>query len=626
LGKGGAVLAVLLTMRCLQGCGGPDDPKATATGPDSWSEADAADGPRLSEQIADLEHDPIIELARTPWKGDLDGMIERRMVRVLVVPSRTHYWVELGRHSGIEFELVKAFETWLGRKNRHLKKYLRPQVVFIPTTTDHLIPDLLAGRGDIAAAMLTITPERSRKVAFSAPYARDVREVVVTGPQAPPLESLEDLSGQEIYVRKSSSYWAHLEAFNRRLMKAGGPPAQLVPLPEFLADNDVLEMVNAGLIGITVVDLYEARIWRQAFTDITVHEEMPLNEGGQLAWMIRKKNPKLSAALDDFMRTHRQGTVFGNSVARKYVGSEKFVARATSGKEAAKLRELRGIFEKYAEQYSVDWILMAAQGYQESRLEQGARSPVGAVGVMQVMPATARSLGVGDVRELDSNIHAGVKYSRQLMDQYFEDEAIDELNKGIFVLAAYNAGPARIESLRNAAAGRGLDPNVWFGNVEVIAAERMGSETVTYVSNTFKYYIAFKFMVQHVDEGNRFKERLRDAVPKDGWLRGVGRRPGSGKASTLCSDQWSADQQPSRFCRRGAALRAGVAGEAISGSAGSSVGRTDWPSTLVPGVPPKNRAIDAVPSKRARSSASASSASVGKSTSSCHPYSPPSSV
>jgi membrane-bound lytic murein transglycosylase MltF len=152
------------------------------------------------------------------------------------------------------------------------------------------------------------------------------------------------------------------------------------------------------------------------------------------------------------------------------------------------------LFKKYGAQYEMDYLLMAAQGYQESTLDQGVKSPVGAIGVMQVMPATGKELKVGDINKVEPNIHAGVKYMRFMIDQYFKDEPIDDLNKGLMAFAAYNAGPGRLRQLRREAEKRGLNPNVWFGNVERIASERIGRETVTYVSNIYKYYVAYKLL------------------------------------------------------------------------------------------------------------------------------------
>jgi len=495
------IYALLIAALAFAGCGGRDDAAGSGGDGSSWP---AEHTPYSAEEVA--AGDALIEFAREPWNGDLGGMLERRMIRVLVVPSRTHYWLELGKHSGIEYELTQAFEQWLQKQHRGLGRHERPRFVYIPTTVDRIIPELLAGRGDIGAAMLTRTPERSREIDFSAPYASGVREVVVTGPGSAPFTSLGDLAGQKVFVRRSSSYWTHLEALNESFRKSKQAQIDLVAVPEVLSDDEILEMVNAGMVPATVVDLYEARIWRKAFTDLVVHEDMPVNEDGELAWMIRKGSPELAAALSEFMETHRHGTSFGNTVERKYVGSAAFVKRATSQENAARLQELRTLFEKYAEQYSLDWVLLAAQAFQESRFDQRARSPAGAVGIMQLMPATARPLGVGDISKVESNIHAGAKYSRQLRDQYFSDQGIDELNKGLFTVAAYNAGPTRIEKLRKLTGERGLDPNVWFDNVEVLAAEKIGAETVGYVANIFKYYVGLKLALRQVEAGYRLRE------------------------------------------------------------------------------------------------------------------------
>ena len=151
---------------------------------------------------------------------------------------------------------------------------------------------------------------------------------------------------------------------------------------------------------------------------------------------------------------------------------------------------------------------MAAQGYQESRLDQNAKSPVGAVGVMQVMPSTARdkNVGIPNIEEIDANIHAGTKYLRFMTDRYFDDPDIDTLNRGLFSFAAYNAGPAKVSKLRKEAAKMGLDPNVWFRNVEIVAAKRIGRETVQYVSNIFKYYLAYRYISEQNNSKNKSQQ------------------------------------------------------------------------------------------------------------------------
>ena len=243
-----------------------------------------------------------------------------------------------------------------------------------------------------------------------------------------------------------------------------------------------------------VVQDYLAEFWKKVFTNLTVHDTVAVRTGASLAVAIRKESPRLKAELDAFLSKFGVGTAFGNILAKRYLESTAFVTQAASEAERKKFLELAALFKKYGEQYQMDYLLMAAQGYQESRLDNNAKSAVGAVGVMQVMPATGKELKVGDIRQVEPNVHAGVKYMRFMIDQYFKDEPMDDLNKGLFAFASYNAGPARVRKLRAEAQKRGLDPNVWFGNVEQIASERIGRETVTYVSNIYKYYVAYRLL------------------------------------------------------------------------------------------------------------------------------------
>ena len=319
-------------------------------------------------------------------------------------------------------------------------------------------------------------------------------QLVVTGPGAPPISAVDDLAGQQVFVRKTSAYYETLTRLNEQLQARGKPPLIIDQAPDVLEDDDVLEMVNAGLAPITVVDDYLAEFWKQVFTNITVHRDVPLRSGGRLAVAFRKDNPGLRNAVNVWLRKHGEGDAERNVVERRYLQSVKYVKNAAADAERQKLAAVIELFKKYGAQYNVDYLLMAAQGYQESTLDHSAKSAAGAIGVMQVMPATGKQMNVGDIREIDSNIHAGVKYMRFMMDQYFKDEPMDTLNKALMTFAAYNAGPGRLRQLRREAAARGLDPNVWFGNVERVASERMGRETVTYVSNIFKYYIAYRLL------------------------------------------------------------------------------------------------------------------------------------
>jgi len=430
-----------------------------------------------------------LPLPTEQWTGDLDHMIKRRFIRILVAHSKTFFFVDRGAPRGTSHDVMKAFEEELNKKLKTAHR--RVHVMFIPVARDRLLPGLIDGRGDIAVANLTITPARQALVDFADPWITGVSEIIVTGPASPRLASLNDLAGQEIFVRRTSSYHESLIGLNARFRRAGLREMVLVPAPENLEDEDLLEMLSAGLVRILVVDSHKARFWKQIFTTLTLHPDLAVRTGGDIAWAIRKGSPKLKTALNEFVKTHGEKTVFGRLTLRRYLENTNYVKTATAEKEMQKFRAVVQLFRQYGDQYGMDWMLMAAQGYQESRLDQRARSAAGAVGVMQVLPATGRQLGIGDVTKLDPNIHAGVKYMRFMINQYFKDEPMTDLDKGLFAFASYNAGPARIRQLRSETAKRGLDSNVWFDNVERLAAERIGRETVTYVSNIYKYYIAY---------------------------------------------------------------------------------------------------------------------------------------
>jgi membrane-bound lytic murein transglycosylase MltF len=437
---------------------------------------------------------PAVTEKRT---ADLDEMVKKRIIRAGVVYSRTHYFIDKGVQRGAGYDSLKLFEDEINKTYK--TGTLKANVVFVPLSRDQLLPALVEGRVDLVAAMLTVTPERQQIVDFSNPTRTDVNEIVVTGPGAPALKTVDDLSGRDVFVRPSSSYFQSLTALNDRLKAAGKRPVVLKPAPETFEDEDVLEMVNAGLVKIAVVDDYLAAFWKKVFPSLTLHNDLTLRTGGNIAVAMRKNSPQLMAAANAWIKRNGPKTMFGNTMLNKYLVSTKFVKNATADADFARFKGMVDLFKKYGNKYGVDWLLAVAQGYQESQLNQGAKSQVGAVGVMQVLPSTGKDMKVGDVRQLEPNIHAGVKYIRFMIDQYYKDEPMDDLNKGLFAFASYNAGPGRIRQLRKETADRGLNPNVWFNNVEQIVSERIGRETVTYVSNIYKYYVAYKLSMELVE-------------------------------------------------------------------------------------------------------------------------------
>ena len=439
------------------------------------------------------------------WTGDFDGMTERRVIRALVPYSKTFYFLDGATQRGLEYELLKEFEKYI---NKSLKtKHLKVDVIVIPTKRDRLLPGLVEGLGDIAAGNLTITPERLKQVDFSNPYYKDVDEILMSGPGAPQMQSVDDLSGNEIHVRASSSYYESLQSVNARFQKAGKEPMKLVLADEYLEDEDLLEMMNVDLVPMIIIDSHKGQFWKQIFPNLSLHPDIKIRTGGRIAWAVRKNSPKLKEAINGFMKQHGKGTLMGNILFKRYLKSTKWVQNPLSDAEMQRFKETLQLFQKYAQMYDFDWLVVVALAYQESRIDQSKRSSAGAVGVMQLLPSTAadRNVGVENIEKIENNIHAGVKYLRFIVDRYYADEPMDRLNKGLFAFASYNAGPAKVSKLRKETREMGLDPNVWFRNVEIIAAKRIGRETVQYVSNIYKYYIAYRIIV----DGSSIKREVK---------------------------------------------------------------------------------------------------------------------
>ena len=437
------------------------------------------------------------------WTGDYDELAERRFLRVLVPFSRTLYYLDGPTQKGIAYEALRELESQLPLIGA---SKVRPKIVIIPTTRDRLLPALVEGYGDVAIGAFTVTDVRRDAVDFSAPTMSGIEDVVVTGRSAPAIVTETDLAGREIHVRAESSYYDDLVALNGRLASAGARPVSIVELDARLEDEDVLQMVDAGIIPATLAKRPIAEFWAQLYDQLVVHSQVALRSDGQIAWALRKDAPAIKKVIDDFVVKHRAGTLFGNVLLQRYLGSAARLKNPMSQAQIEKYRAMAQHFRTYAEQYEVDWLLTLAQGFQESELDNSKRSAAGAVGVMQIKPSTAadRNVGIDNVEALENNIHASVKYMRFLRDRYFADEGLDALDRGLLTLAAYNAGPARVISLRQKAAAVGLDPNVWFGNVEIIAAREIGRETVDYVSNIYKYYSAYKaFVAQQASQPTR---------------------------------------------------------------------------------------------------------------------------
>lgn len=449
-----------------------------------------------------------LSLEQRSWTGDFDAMVERRMIRVLVPYSRTLYYNDKGRERGLTAELARDFERYINQKYaKQLGK--RPITVYLlPTTRDKLLPQLIAGGGDIAAGNLTATDERLKIVDFVAPRDRTPnREVIVTGPNAPQISSVEELSGKRVHLNPVSSYFQSVVALNDRLIAAGKAPVKITSVPHELEDEDKLEMLNAGLFDYIVVDDWKAKIWAQVLPKVKVREDLVVREAGYVGWAMRKNSPQLTAALEDFYKNFikKQGVI--EARVAQFNKRIKQISNNTGNAEWKRFEDTLDLFERYGEKYGFDPLMLAAQGFQESGLDQKAKSHVGAIGVMQITPATGGDLKVGDIHQIEPNIHGGTKYMDQLMTRYFPDAKFSEEVRPLFAFAAYNAGPGNIAKMRKEAASRGLNPDKWFNNVELVTAEKIGIETTTYVRNIYKYYAAYKLQEEILAQRKKAREQ-----------------------------------------------------------------------------------------------------------------------
>jgi membrane-bound lytic murein transglycosylase MltF len=315
------------------------------------------------------------------------------------------------------------------------------------------------------------------------------------------LATLDDLSGKTVWVMPGTRMQSDMAALNQRLRSAGKAAASVRAADPLLEPGDVLELVNTGVYPIALMQDIQAGFWAQVFPSIRLHKDLVLAEHVEIGWAIQKNTPHFKEFLDDFLRTHGLGTAFGNTVMLRYGKNAKYVRNATEENEMVKFRATQPHFRKYAARYDLDALLLAAQGYQESRLDQKVKSPVGAIGIMQVMPKTAASapVKIANIQIEENNIHAGARLMHFLIQDYFDEPELEQIQRMLFAIAAYNAGPAKIAKCRSAAKDLGYDPNKWFNNVEVAAAKLIGRETTQYVANIYKYYVTYRLARELVE-------------------------------------------------------------------------------------------------------------------------------
>jgi len=246
-----------------------------------------------------------------------------------------------------------------------------------------------------------------------------------------------------------------------------------------------------------VADDWVVGVWTGLIPGLTAQPEVVLRQNADIAWGVRANNPKLLEVLNQAVDQVSNSAEKFPSRMVVYLRKLKQLHAATSGGDVQQFQALRAVFERYGQQYGFDDLLLQAQSFQESRLRQETHSRVGAVGLMQLMPSIGASMKVGNIDQAKPNVHPGAKYMRELLDKYFPDAQFDEQNRTLFAFASHNAGPGAIARMRKLAAAQGLQQDVWFNNVERVTAANIGQETVRYVRNIYKYYVAYRLLAEH---------------------------------------------------------------------------------------------------------------------------------
>jgi membrane-bound lytic murein transglycosylase MltF len=502
---------VLASLICTLSCSSKQQAAPAGAATRASASAPAAQQPGLESTDADAaEQKTALVLPKTfgRFTGDWDEIVKRGQLRALVVYNRGGFYYDKGHPRGLNVEAMEEFAKVMNQKLKTGAKKFTVGYISIPP--GQLLQALNDGVGDLICSGVIVTPEREKLVDFTTPIADSVKLVIVTGKNAPAIRTIDDLSGKDVYINPISVAGADLQSLNQKFEQAGKAKIAIHEVDNNLTESDILDMINAGLLPATVTNEFRAQMWSHVYPDIVI-TPVVVRDQGTMAWVMRKGSPQLKAVMDEFLVKHKIGTTFGNMMVQKYIKNPKAMKDSTSEAELAKFNTLVKYFQQYATEYNFDYLMVAAQAYQESMLNQDRVSPRGAVGVMQVLPkyAAANPINIPNVRNPQDNIHAGTKMLAQITKTYFNDPNISQVDKTLFTFAAYNAGPNRIARLRKAAADEGLDPNKWFGNVELMAAKDIGQETVQYVGNIYKYYVAYKLTTEQIQLRQQAKQQLK---------------------------------------------------------------------------------------------------------------------
>lgn len=434
------------------------------------------------------------------YTEDLEKILEKRVLRVLVVYDGVNYYFVDGHQSGLSVAMMAKFKSYIDEKYLQDSK-IKLDIQYIPVPEDQVYSMLQKGVGDVVANFLIPRKKHIDNISFTDPLMDHISEVLVTNKNFPKIKNLKQLSGMTIYVKKSSKAIEILKSINLFFDNMHMKRVNIVKVDPVILDNELVEGVQNGIYPATILNSAKSKIWQWIFPNIVFHSEYPLSQDDTINWAVHSNNKELLETLNQFIALYNNKTPQGQKLQAIYLSPQaSTVAKYdkshnvdTMGLKFADFEKYKNLFQKYGERYDLDWRLLLCQAYQESSLKQNVRSERGAVGILQVSPTLAKQFHNGEYSfdSLEGNVQVGTMYLRYIIDSYFKDFYLDSYNQMAFALAAYNAGPGRIAFYRKEAAKRGLDGNVWFGNVEKIVAEKGLKETIIYVSNILKRYQAY---------------------------------------------------------------------------------------------------------------------------------------
>ncbi|MEB0207029.1 transglycosylase SLT domain-containing protein [Pseudomonas sp. CCC3.1] len=418
---------------------------------------------------------------------DLAQIRSSQVLRVLVNQSRNSSGEVQGQDIGVEYHRLRAFERYLNAQARDGQEIT---LKIIPKAKDQLLGALMRGEGDLMAPGELLDVKPTHAVSPSDPIVDRVPLLLVGVKGEHRYTRFEQLSGRTVALTTGSAAGESINLINQKLALRKLPPVKVEWVDPSLAVEDVLEMVQAGIFHLTIVEKPIAERWATLMPKLRFDRQVLISEPAAMRWFVRRDASMLHTSVDKFLASYKapsnQDVAF-ERVYRRLYRVHYPLAKA----DRQKLEKLRPVLQKHARQQGMDWLNLAALAFKESALDPGARGSGGATGLLQITPSAAQRVGVNDIKNVDNNVQAGAKYLALIRRKFFSSPKLNERERMAFVLAAYNMGPERVQAMRAEAKRRGLNPNQWFFQVERIAMEQVGMSGVSYVNSVNKYYLAF---------------------------------------------------------------------------------------------------------------------------------------